>query len=433
MSRPTSAEYAEEFDFTTTDEIPVPDRLLDQVIGQEDAVELIRLAAHQRRFVMLMGDPGTGKSMLGAALSELLPSGDLKDILAYPNPDDPNQPIIQQVPAGEGEQRVERAKRQRRAARTLFEGVFWMAVLAVAVGVLYLVLTAGSAWVYGLGGLLVLGGMVYGRRYVRPAGDSAVPKLLIDRSSADTAPFVDATGAHEGALFGDVRHDPYQSGGSETPPHQLVEVGAIHRAHRGVLYIDEVSTLDRSTQQALLTAIQDKEFPITGRSPGSSGSMVRTRHVPCDFVLVLAGNLEDLREMHPALRSRIRGYGYEILTNSTIEDSAENHRKIAQFVAQEVQKDGTIPHFTRDGVAAVLREAHRRSDVDGRLTGRFRDLGGLVRAAGDVARLNGDDHVNAEHVSAALQKVKTLEEQLEEQPGSTSYPSTEDPLPFDRS
>ncbi|MFB6347752.1 MAG: sigma 54-interacting transcriptional regulator, partial [bacterium] len=248
--------------------------------------------------------------------------------------------------------------------------------------------------------------------------DESIPKLLVSNGDTSTAPFIDATGAHEGALFGDVRHDPYQSGGSQTPPHHLVEVGAIHRAHGGVLYIDEVSTLDPSTQQSLLTAIQEQEFPITGRSPGSSGSMVRTQPVPCEFVLVLAGNLQDLEEMHPALRSRIRGYGYEILTNETIEDSHENHRKIARFVAQEVEKDGTIPHFSPGGVRMILREAHRRSDVDGRLTGRLRDLGGLVRAAGDVARLRDDHLVEGEHVKAALENVKTLEQQLDEQPGA---------------
>ena len=60
-----------------------------------------------------------------------------------------------------------------------------------------------------------------------------IPKLLAQHPK-NHAPFVDATGLHAGALLGDVRHDPYQSGGVETPPHHLVEAGAIHRAHTGV-------------------------------------------------------------------------------------------------------------------------------------------------------------------------------------------------------
>lgn len=423
MGDSTAAVKQDHFEFNTTAEIDVPDRLIDQVIGQDQAVEIIRLAANQRRFVMLMGEPGTGKSMLGAALSELLPAGSLKDVLAYPNPEDPNLPRIEQVPAGDGKERIEAAKSEARQRENAMEFLFWAAMVTLGIVTLYLTWTGVTQndpyWYYYLmGGVIAAGVLFYLRRFLTGMSEGTVPKLLVNNGDRESAPFIDATGAHEGALFGDVRHDPYQSGGSQTPPHQLVEVGAIHRAHGGVLYIDEVSTLDASTQQSLLTAIQEQEFPITGRSPGSSGSMVRTEPVPCEFVLVLAGNLQDLEEMHPALRSRIRGYGYEILTNDTIEDNHENHRKIARFVAQEVEKDDTIPHFTADGVRMILREAHRRSEVDGRLTGRLRDLGGLVRAAGDVARMEEDDLVDAEHVRTALENVKTLEEQLKEQPGS---------------
>ncbi|MFB6355973.1 MAG: ATP-binding protein [bacterium] len=425
-ARSASPGYEDEFDFETTAEIDVPDQLIDQVIGQDKGREIIRLAAHQKRFVMLMGEPGTGKSMLGAALSELLPSGDLKDVIAYPNPEDPNVPHIEQVPAGEGEQRIEQAKQQQKHKETAMNFLFWLAIGAVAITTLYLAMSAETGgWYYYIGGMVGVGVLFYLRRFFSFQSDATVPKLLISNSDESSAPFVDATGAHEGALFGDVRHDPYQSGGSETPSHQLVEVGAIHRAHGGVLYIDEVSTLSPSTQQSLLTAIQEKEFPITGRSPGSSGSMVRTEPVPCDFVLVLAGNLEDLEAMHPALRSRIRGYGYEILTNHIIDDSEENHRKIARFVAQEVEKDGKIPHFSPDGVQMILREAHRRTDVEGKLTGRLRDLGGLVRAAGDVARKKGDDVVHGKHVQTALDKVKTVEEQLDEQQSDGARESSE--------
>jgi Lon-like ATP-dependent protease len=414
-SAPENVAGRDEFNFESTAEIDVPDSLIDQVIGQEKGVEIIQLAAHQKRFVMLMGDPGTGKSMLGAALSELLPREDSRDVLAYPNDEDPNRPRIEQVEAGEGKRRVDEAEQVQERKNRAMELLFWSAVVALAVVTFYLAYTAtSSGWYYYIGGLVGIGLLVYLRRYFQIQGEATVPKLLINQANNDSAPFVDATGAHEGALFGDVRHDPYQSGGAETPQHQLVEVGAIHRAHGGVLYIDEVSTLGASTQQSLLTAIQEKEFPITGRSPGSSGSMVRTEPVPCDFVLVLAGNLEDLEEMHPALRSRIRGYGYEILTNSTMEDTTENHQKIARFVAQEVEKDGKIPHFSPGGVQMILREAHRRSEEDGTLTCRLRDLGGLVRAAGDVARMREADLVEGEHVKQALEKVQTLEEQLEE-------------------
>ncbi|MGA9204895.1 MAG: ATP-dependent protease LonB, partial [Methanoregula sp.] len=40
-------------------QIEVPAKLIDQVIGQERAVEVIRKAATQRRHVMMIGSPGT--------------------------------------------------------------------------------------------------------------------------------------------------------------------------------------------------------------------------------------------------------------------------------------------------------------------------------------------------------------------------------------
>ena len=65
--------------------IAVPAKLIDQVIGQEHAVEVIKKAAIQRRHVMMIGIPGTGKSMLAKAMAELLPKEELIDIMVYPN------------------------------------------------------------------------------------------------------------------------------------------------------------------------------------------------------------------------------------------------------------------------------------------------------------------------------------------------------------
>src|SRR6059036_1804154 len=162
-----------------------------------------------------------------------------------------------------------------------------------------------------------------------------VPNLLVSHTPDEMPPFVDATGSHAGALLGDVKHDPFQSGGLETPAHERVESGAIHKAHKGVLFVDEINTLRIESQQSLLTAMQEKEFSIVGQSERSSGAMVKSEPVPCDFVLVA--------------------------------------------------KDMKIPPFNRDGVALIIKEAQRRAGSRGKLSLRLRELGGLIRTAGDVA------------------------------------------------
>ncbi|MEM2974762.1 MAG: ATP-dependent protease LonB, partial [Candidatus Micrarchaeia archaeon] len=241
------------------------------------------------------------------------------------------------------------------------------------------------------------------------------PKLLVDNTGRRNAPFVEATGAKAGALFGDVKHDPLQTGGLGTPPHLRVEAGAVHRANKGVLYLDEIGTLSPKSQQDLLSAMQEKKFPITGQSEMSSGALTRTEPVPCDFVLAAAGNLQVLQHMHPALRSRIRGYGYEIYLNDTIPDIPENRAKIARFVAQEVKKDGKIPHFTRNAVHEVIMEARKRAGRKGKLSLKLREIGGLIRAAGDIAREENVNLVDVDHVRKALSIAQTAEQQIADQ------------------
>src|SRR3989454_12699013 len=79
-------------DFHSTAEVKIHERLVDQVIGQEGAVEGIRKASEQKRHVMLIGEPGTGKSMLSSAVTGTLRRGDLPDTIAYPNPKAPTEP-----------------------------------------------------------------------------------------------------------------------------------------------------------------------------------------------------------------------------------------------------------------------------------------------------------------------------------------------------
>ncbi|MCL2296506.1 MAG: ATP-dependent protease LonB, partial [Methanomassiliicoccaceae archaeon] len=214
------------------------------------------------------------------------------------------------------------------------------------------------------------------------------------------------------SLLGDVRHDPFQSGGLETPSHDRLEAGAIHKANKGVLYIDEINLLRMESQQALLTAMQEKKMSITGQSERSSGALVKSEPVPCDFVLVCAGNLDAIRGMHPALRSRIRGYGYEVYMRSTMPDTDENRYNVARFVAQEVKKDEKIPHFDKYAVGEIIKEAQRRAGRKGELTLRMRELGGLVRVSGDMAVERGSDIVTVDDVFSAKGTARSLEQQI---------------------
>jgi Lon-like ATP-dependent protease len=409
-------EWISDVDFESTKDVPIPKRLVDQVIGQEAGSLIIKKAAEQRRHMLMIGDPGTGKSMLARSMTDLLPADSLEDILIYPNEEDENEPRVRSVPAGRGDRIIKVQKEAIRQQKAKSQKVLLLAFGLIGLLLFIATIQSGDIMTLLFGGFLLAFGYMFIRSRLGSVDQSRIPKLLVKHEQGEVPPFIDATATLAGSLLGDVRHDPFQSGGMETSAHDRVEPGAIHRANKGVLYIDEVNLLRLEEQQALLTAMQERAFSISGRSERSSGALTKTEPVPCDFILIAAGNLDAIQGMHPALRSRIRGYGYEVYVNSEMPDTARNRRRLIRFIAQEVLRDidtsREIPHFDKSGVSIILREAQRRAGRRGKLSLRLRELGGLVRIAGDLAMEENAPLTTAEHVLKAREIAKPLEQQV---------------------
>ncbi|MBS3134301.1 ATP-binding protein [Candidatus Woesearchaeota archaeon] len=202
--------------FKTTEEIKVPDKLIDQIIGQTEATKIVKKIAKQRRHLFLIGLPGVGKSLLGQALSELLSKEKLLDVLSFDNQSDENVPLIKTVPRGQGRKIVQRARLQAMSSLKNQNIIFFILLIIAIITPWWIrkqygdILAAASL----IGSMIFLASFVLFiniNRRVKSNPEIRVPKLLIDNTDTKKAPFIDASGAHSGALLGDVLHDPLQS------------------------------------------------------------------------------------------------------------------------------------------------------------------------------------------------------------------------------
>ena len=446
----------------TTGEIVLSNDPLELIVGQNHAVSLVRSAVAQRRHVLLCGVPGIGKSMLAKAAHSLLPAPK-SDIVVQRNPQQPDRPVVFERPVAK-KTALPQEKRRPDVSYTRpedlpFEVAAKMGYRCLHCGSLSIPShplcmdcgypkrseMSGTASYIGLMRELDVisepaltsvthtdqdGVQITFRRSFDDTimiiydDDSAIENQensLVDEEEVRvlvphmSSRFVHVSGFSPVELLGDVKHDPYGSAENlGLAAHLRVVPGAIHEAHEGILYIDEIASLG-GYQKHLLTAMQDKRYPISGHNPQSSGAAVRVDDVPCDFLLFAACNIEDLPKIIPPLRSRIRGYGYEIMLDSWMPKTEENIEKIVKFVAQTVSEDGKIPHLASEAVWKIIALAEEYAfRLDGQrnaLTLRLRELGGLIRIAGDIAVQEGARVVESSQVAKAKSLSKGIDPQ----------------------
>jgi predicted ATP-dependent protease len=439
----------------TTAQVVTPKNPFQRIIGQAHAVSIVQSAVKQRRHVLLCGVPGIGKSMLAKAAYSLL-SPPKQEILLRRNLSQPDRPIIT-ISIPENEQEI-----QKPEGNDSFTSYLAPDNLPIDISIKmgyrcpkcgYISSPAdpscsdcgaakrcdwsGSDSYHALFRMLdvvrepalrtvtsleEIADFSYHITYDRlenneisvtrrRLGENTNPeqehisdaaKVLVAKESCR---FIRVSGASHVELLGDVKHDPYGSAESlGMAAHLRVIPGAIHEAHEGILYIDEVSALGPH-QSHLLTAMQDHVYPISGHNPLSSGAAVRVDNVPCDFILFASCNPENIGEILPALRSRIRGYGYEIMLMSWMKKNNESINDIVRFISQTIEEDGKIPHLTIKSIDEVMIVAEKMAyQYDGQknaLTLRLRELGGLIRIAGDLAVQDSSQLVQPEHVKKA--------------------------------
>jgi magnesium chelatase family protein len=213
--------------------------------------------------------------------------------------------------------------------------------------------------------------------------------------------------------------------GGGSPPRP----GEVTRAHRGVLFLDELGEFRRDALEALRVPLEEGVVTVT-RTTG-------TVELPCRFMLVAAsnpcpcGNGPDSGECecHPTAVTRYKAKLSGALADriditlhvdpppagELIEEEAEDSRSIRGRVieARRAQERRLGPGRTNADMTPSELRRHCELDRDGRetLEQGHRQLGlsargwdRCLRLARTIADLAAEEHISVDHVSEALDK-----------------------------
>ena len=358
--------------FADTAQIDVPEDPIERVIFQDKAKRAIRKIAQNRGHILMVGRPGTGKSMLANMFKEVLEEslGDYlrpqEAIIAFPGKDknhvriaydDPHiiDPLLENF-----NQAIDAAKDavdefnlsdQIQSARKAKRALLWATVIAATAGIFYspAFIAAGLT---GMGAIFmymqennhraqekIQRESIADRRNAVKHLYDMVPDILYDpRKDMDLMARVSEPDARN--MKGGFRHDPYQSGNLETPCHKRAYLGA--HAKSPIIYIDELKTLIKVGYMAeLLEVMQNKRYILEGgRNTGSGAADRSENHLKADNIIVACCNHDTLQHLQQegegAFLSRIEDKGEIIRMESAVPETTENIRQVAQYVKQEI-------------------------------------------------------------------------------------------------
>lgn len=362
--------------FQDTSQISIPEDPIEKVIFQDKAKEAIRKIAQNKGHILMVGRPGTGKSLLANMFNEVLDRslGDYvrpkEAIVAYPGKDKNHIRIAYEAPEkidsllAKLQRDIETAKdqidpfdlsEQIKSVRTMKRVLLGVTGLSAVIGIFYPAAFLATS-LAGIGSIFMFmqennhqaqekiqreaqGGKQNNLKFL----SDLLPEVLHDpRKDQDLMARVSEPDARN--MKGGFRHDPYQSGNLQTPAHKRAFIGA--HAKAPIIYIDEIKTMIKAGYMPdLLEIMQNKEFILEGGKNTGSGAADRSENaLRADNIIVACCNHDTLeylqREGDGAFLSRIEDKGEIVQMENAVPEDERNIRQVVQYIKQEIIRLG---------------------------------------------------------------------------------------------
>ena len=386
--------------FDNTSGITTPADPLEKIIFQDKAKKAIRKVAQNRGHLLMVGKPGTGKSMLADMFNNVIDRSmgeyirPKESIVAYPGKDQ-NHMRVAYAPPEKIENHILKINLAIENAKNSIEEFSLdkhissvRKVKNILLGITALSIIAGIFFppafvITGLSGIGAIFMFIQENNHrvqekiqqeafssksanVKHITDM-VPEILYDPRK-DINLMIRISEPNSKNMKGGFRHDPYQSGNLQTPIHKRAYLGA--HAKAPIIYIDELKTLIKEGYMSgLLEIMQNKKYILEGgRNTGSGAADMSENYLRADNIIIACCNHDTLNYLQEegdgAFLSRIEDKGEIINMESSVEETKENVAQVAQYIKQEI--DNLDTEFRNAWGSVMEKEGHigvrRRSE-----------------------------------------------------------------------